>query len=122
MNRTSTPLACLGLVLALGVPSHRLEAPAAPPVVQSLHITILSTMLADAGIGEWGFAALVEVDGRRLLFDTGARPETGLQNARELGIDLSTVVDVIISDGRDGQTVGRSGWPAASELHLARAV
>jgi 7,8-dihydropterin-6-yl-methyl-4-(beta-D-ribofuranosyl)aminobenzene 5'-phosphate synthase len=32
---------------------------------QAVHITILSTMLADAGIGEWGFAALVEVDGRR---------------------------------------------------------
>lgn len=28
------------------------------------------------GIGEWGFAALLEVDGRRLLLDTGERPET----------------------------------------------
>lgn len=65
--------------------------------VRSLHITILSTMLADAGIGEWGFAALVEVDGRRVLFDTGHRPETVLQNARELGIDLSNVTDVVLS-------------------------
>ena len=29
-------------------------------VVESLKVTILSTMLADRGIGEWGFAALVE--------------------------------------------------------------
>ena len=33
-------------------------------------------MLADRGIGEWGFAALVEVDGQRILFDTGNYPET----------------------------------------------
>ena len=42
-------------------------------LVSSLEIKILSTMLADEGFGEWGFAALVEVDGRRILFDTGAK-------------------------------------------------
>jgi metal-dependent hydrolase (beta-lactamase superfamily II) len=51
--------------------------------VQSLRITVLSTMLADRGIGEWGFAALVEADGRRILFDTGARRNTVLTNAKE---------------------------------------
>jgi glyoxylase-like metal-dependent hydrolase (beta-lactamase superfamily II) len=55
-------------------------------------------MLTDFhGVGEWGFAALVEIDGRRLLFDTGARPQTVLDNARELGIDLSGVTDVVLS-------------------------
>ena len=55
-------------------------------------------MLTDrSGVGEWGFSALVETDGRRILFDTGARPETVLQNARELKIDLSDVTDVILS-------------------------
>ena len=60
----------------------------APPAqVQALKITILSTMLADAGIGEWGFSALVEAGDHRVLVDTGARPQTVLQNARELGIE-----------------------------------
>jgi len=54
-------------------------------------------MLADDGIGEWGFAALVEADGRKILFDTGARPNTVLENARELKLDLSDVQDVILS-------------------------
>ncbi|MGH7525386.1 MAG: MBL fold metallo-hydrolase [Gemmatimonadales bacterium] len=55
-------------------------------------------MLTDLdGVGEWGFAALVEVDGRRLLFDTGSRPQTVLDNARELGIDLSDITDVVLS-------------------------
>ena len=54
--------------------------------VRSLRVLVLSTMLADAGIGEWGFSALVEVDGHRILFDTGAHPDTVLKNARELGV------------------------------------
>ena len=70
-------------------------------------MTILSTMLADTkGLGEWGFAALVEADGRRLLFDTGARPETVLNNARELGIDLSGVTDVVLSHHHGDHTGG----------------
>jgi 7,8-dihydropterin-6-yl-methyl-4-(beta-D-ribofuranosyl)aminobenzene 5'-phosphate synthase len=65
--------------------------------VESFRVEILSTMLADKGIGEWGFAALVEVDGERILFDTGRYPDTVLRNAKELGVDLSNVIDVILS-------------------------
>jgi 7,8-dihydropterin-6-yl-methyl-4-(beta-D-ribofuranosyl)aminobenzene 5'-phosphate synthase len=63
-------------------------------------------MLADEGIGEWGFAALVEVDGHRILFDTGARPETVKQNARELKVDLDSVDDVILSHNHDDHVGG----------------
>jgi 7,8-dihydropterin-6-yl-methyl-4-(beta-D-ribofuranosyl)aminobenzene 5'-phosphate synthase len=71
--------------------------PVAGPV-HALKVTVLSTMLTDAaGVGEWGFSALVEAEGKRLLFDTGGRPDTVLNNARELGIDLSGVEDVILS-------------------------
>jgi 7,8-dihydropterin-6-yl-methyl-4-(beta-D-ribofuranosyl)aminobenzene 5'-phosphate synthase len=65
--------------------------------VRSLRIVILSTMLADEGLGEWGFAALVEADGERLLFDTGARPRTVLENAKEMGLDLSGIREVVLS-------------------------
>jgi 7,8-dihydropterin-6-yl-methyl-4-(beta-D-ribofuranosyl)aminobenzene 5'-phosphate synthase len=58
-----------------------------PRRVKALKITVLTTMLTDqAGFGEWGFAALVEVDGRRILFDTGGRSDTLVTNAKELGI------------------------------------
>ena len=64
-------------------------------------------MLADSqGIGEWGFAALVEADGHRLLFDTGARPETVLQNARELGVELTSVPEAILSHHHGDHTGG----------------
>ena len=78
-----------------------------PSVAGSVKVTVLSTMLADTiGIGEWGFAALVEVDGYKLLFDTGERPETVLRNAAEMGIDLSTVTDVVLSHHHGDHTGG----------------
>jgi 7,8-dihydropterin-6-yl-methyl-4-(beta-D-ribofuranosyl)aminobenzene 5'-phosphate synthase len=83
---------------------------AAEPVeggIGSVRLRILSTMLADTkGLGEWGFAALVEADGRRLLFDTGARPATVLANARELGFDLTGVTDVVLSHHHGDHTGG----------------
>jgi 7,8-dihydropterin-6-yl-methyl-4-(beta-D-ribofuranosyl)aminobenzene 5'-phosphate synthase len=74
--------------------------------VRALKVTILSTMLADEGIGEWGFSALVEADGHRVLVDTGFRPETVLQNAKELGIDLSTVTEVVLTHNHDDHVGG----------------
>lgn len=76
-------------------------------VVSNLKITTLSTMLTEfRGVGEWGFAALVEADGHTILFDTGMRPNTVLQNAEELGIDLSTIDTVILSHNHFDHTGG----------------
>ncbi len=74
--------------------------------VQNLKITILSTMLADEGIGEWGFAALVEVDGHRVLVDTGARPDTVLSNVRDLHLDLSDVREIVLTHNHDDHVGG----------------
>lgn len=75
--------------------------------VSSLKVTTLSTMLANLkGIGEWGYSALIEVNGRKILFDTGARPETVLRNAMELELDLSDVTDVFISHNHWDHTGG----------------
>ncbi len=54
-------------------------------------------MLADEGLGEWGFSALVEVDGHPILFDTGYRPDTVLKNAADVKIDLSRVIGLVLS-------------------------
>ena len=85
-------------------------APVGGQRVKSVRITVLSTMLAGnyrrGDTGEWGFAALVEVDGRRLLFDTGAKPETVLENARQLGVELSDVTELIVSHNHGDHTGG----------------
>ena len=75
--------------------------------VKSLKITLLSTMLADKAYwGEWGFSALVEADGHRILFDTGNHPDLVLKNARLLKIDLTTVPVVILSHNHQDHTGG----------------
>jgi len=76
--------------------------------IRALKVTLLSTMLVaePTGIGEWGFSALVEADGHRILLDTGARPETVLQNAHELNIDLSGVREVILTHNHDDHVGG----------------
>lgn len=96
------------LLLSLAASATTVAAqPAAPGhKVATLEIKILSTMLADEGFGEWGFAALVTVDGRRILFDTGAHDDTVQRNLRELGLDLSDVEMVILSHNHDDHTAG----------------
>lgn len=96
-------LTCLMTALAFMLP---VAAEAAPAHVHSLKITTLSTMLADEGLGEWGYAALVEADGHRILFDTGHYPDVVLKNAETLGIDLSTVDTVVISHAHIDHTGG----------------
>lgn len=92
------------LWLALAVP---LAAQSDSHRVRSLRVEVLSTMLtSDDGIGEWGFSALVEADGHRILFDTGARPNTVLNNAKELKVDLTNVTDVILSHNHSDHTGG----------------
>ena len=99
--------------------------------VKRLKVTILSTMLADEGIGEWGFAALVESDGQKILVDTGARRQTVLQNARELKIDLSQVRDVVLTHCDDDHVNGlmtlrdemrKSNPEALSRVHVATGI
>ena len=128
MHRLLRILSILLLLLA-GAPIARSQSE--PGVVESLKVTILSTMLADDGIGEWGFAALVEADGRRILFDTGARPNTVLQNAKELGVDLAGVEEVILSHNHGDHTGGlltlrrelRAEAPGAvSRTHVGRGI
>ncbi len=77
------------------------HAATADPAAQihSLKVTVLSTMLVGqpAGIGEWGFAALVEADGHQVLVDTGSHRDTVALNLKELKIDLSAVHEVILT-------------------------
>src|SRR6266849_5485551 len=125
----------LALLLALShcrAQSAPSSAPTgAPAEVHPLKITILSTMLADEGIGEWGFAALVETDGHKILFDTGARPNTVLENAKELKLDLSDVQDVILSHFHDDHTTGlmtlrhefaKKNPAALSRVHVGKGI
>jgi hypothetical protein len=65
---------------AIGLDTAKAQAPAesvasSAKQIRTLKITVLSTMLVGdiAGLGEWGFSALVDADGHRILVDTGAQ-------------------------------------------------
>lgn len=100
--------------------------------VKNLKVTILSTMLSDYdGVGEWGFSALLEADGRQLLIDTGNHPETVLRNARDLKIDLSQVREVVLTHFHDDHTGGlltlrtelkKRNPSALSQAHVATGI
>jgi 7,8-dihydropterin-6-yl-methyl-4-(beta-D-ribofuranosyl)aminobenzene 5'-phosphate synthase len=46
---------------------------------------------------DWGYAALVEYGGKRILFDTGDDPKILADNARAKGVDLSRLDFVVLS-------------------------
>ena len=115
--------------------THITEAATGDPAAQihSLKITVLSTMLVGeaTGLGEWGFSALVEADGHRILFDTGAHPETVAINARDLKVDLSGIREVILTHNHLDHVAGlltlRREWmkkdPAAmSIVHVSKGI
>lgn len=100
----------LAIILALSLTQLATNAQSIPPQRQVGHlkITILSTMLAQEGIGDWGFGALVECDSTKILFDAGGRKYVVRDNAKELNIDLTLVSSVVLSHGHPDHTAGWS--------------
>jgi 7,8-dihydropterin-6-yl-methyl-4-(beta-D-ribofuranosyl)aminobenzene 5'-phosphate synthase len=71
-----------------------------------VNITTLSENTANLGfIAEWGLSILVEVDGMKILMDTGQSFST-VHNAQLMGIDLSTIDKIVLSHGHVDHTGG----------------
>ncbi len=81
----------------------------------------------------WGFAAVVERGGARLLFDTGPDPKALAHNLGRLGFDPATFDSVVISHDHWDHTGGLAGIlrarpgievhiPASALAHLGRRV
>jgi 7,8-dihydropterin-6-yl-methyl-4-(beta-D-ribofuranosyl)aminobenzene 5'-phosphate synthase len=55
---------------------------------------------------DWGYSALVEYGGKRILFDTGNNPEIFAQNVKAAGVDLRQLDLVVISHRHLDHTAG----------------
>ena len=79
-------------------------ASASPPKPQ---ITILYDAFGkdSAMRKDWGYAALVEYGGKRILFDSGNNPEVLAQNAKAKNTDLSQL-DFVVMSHRHGDHMG----------------
>jgi 7,8-dihydropterin-6-yl-methyl-4-(beta-D-ribofuranosyl)aminobenzene 5'-phosphate synthase len=71
-------------------------------------VTILYDAFSDSKeiIKDWGFSALVEHDGKRILFDTGNNAATFEHNVKAIGVDLSKLDFVVISHRHTDHTTG----------------
>ncbi|MBA7558716.1 hypothetical protein ES708_00323 [subsurface metagenome] len=71
-----------------------------------VRITTLSENTANYGyLAEWGLSILVEVDGARILMDTGLS-FSAVYNAQLIGIDLSAIDLIVLSHGHADHTGG----------------
>lgn len=101
MNRQTRWLAA-AVVACLMTSAIPAEAP------EARRITILYDAFGPQStlVKDWGFAALVEYGGKRILFDTGNNAKIFAQNVKQLGIDLTRLDAVVISHRHGDHTSG----------------
>src|SRR6266480_1683068 len=99
-------VAALAMVLA-GCAATTLPPQAARADSAKAQITILYDAFGkSSGMQkDWGYAALIEYGGKRILFDTGNNGDTLAQNAKAKGIDLSRL-DFVVMSHRHGDHMG----------------
>jgi 7,8-dihydropterin-6-yl-methyl-4-(beta-D-ribofuranosyl)aminobenzene 5'-phosphate synthase len=80
---------------------------AADPAPAGDRITVLYDAFGrdDSMTKDWGFSALVEVGGKRILFDTGNNADIFAHNTRMAGVDL-TKLDFVVISHRHGDHMG----------------
>jgi 7,8-dihydropterin-6-yl-methyl-4-(beta-D-ribofuranosyl)aminobenzene 5'-phosphate synthase len=90
------------VVMAAAAPSMRAAAQSA----NRLTVIVDAFGEAPALKRDWGYAALVEYGGKRILFDTGNDGAGFAANAARLGVDLTRLDAVVISHRHGDHTSG----------------
>ena len=95
------------LVLPLAACAASAPLPSAARDPMKAQITILYDAFGRPSDMEkdWGFAALIEYGGKRILFDTGDNPEILARNAKARAADLSNL-DFVVLSHRHGDHMG----------------
>ena len=95
------------VALLAGCASTASSPPAASADATKAQITVLYDAFGKTSSmqKDWGYAALVEYGGKRILFDTGNNPDILARNARAKGVDL-TRLDFVVMSHRHGDHMG----------------
>ena len=90
--------------LAAAIGSSAASAQSSTPQITVLYDAFgkTSTMTKD-----WGFAALIEYGGKRILFDTGNNAEIFAHNVEVKGVDLTQLDFAIVSHRHGDRTSGQ---------------
>ena len=85
-----------------------------PTAAEPARITVLYDAFGKetATTKDWGYAALVEINGKRILFDTGNDPEILAKNVKAKGVDLTRLDFVVLSHRHGDHIGGFSSCPA----------
>src|SRR3984885_256897 len=108
MTAENRVVSCCAVLLLLIVCAATLCAsPKASAATGNAQITVLYDAFGKAPTmqKDWGYAALVEYGGKRILFDTGNNPEILAQNVKASGVDL-TKLDFVVMSHRHGDHMG----------------
>jgi len=100
-------LATFGSALILTSYAATESRATAAPVPVSPRITVLYDAFGKDSMmtKDWGYAALVEISGKRILFDTGDDPEILAKNTKAKGVDL-TKLDFVVLSHRHSDHIG----------------
>ena len=99
---------CFAAFLVLvGCVAANLEPPKASAASSKAQITVLYDAFGNSSSmqKDWGYAALVELGNKRILFDTGNNPDILAANAKTKNIDLSNL-DFVVMSHRHGDHMG----------------
>lgn len=103
---TPPPLRRAGRVSAVALAALLVPASAA---AAGRIVTLYDAFGATAALEkDWGYSALVDYGGRRILFDTGNDAGIFERNVRRLGVDLRRLDAVVISHRHGDHTTGLS--------------
>ena len=100
-----TSVICSALLLSSYATTSPTSATAGTP-----RITVLYDAFGkDAAMTkDWGYSALVEINGKRILLDTGSDPEIFAKNVKVKGVDLTKLDFVVLSHRHGDHTSGVS--------------
>jgi 7,8-dihydropterin-6-yl-methyl-4-(beta-D-ribofuranosyl)aminobenzene 5'-phosphate synthase len=93
---------------AIAIACGLIMAPVQAGAQQVARVTILYDAFGPPSAlqKDWGFAAVVEYGGRRILFDTGNNAAIFARNVEQLGVDLTRLDAAVISHRHGDHTTG----------------
>src|SRR3954467_10273537 len=101
---------CATFLIAAGLPiliSMAAPARAAAPESKSQTSILYDAFGTDPSMTkDWGFSALLEIAGKRILFDTGNDADIFATNVRAKGVDLKTLDFVVLSHRHSDHMAG----------------
>lgn len=102
---------CLVALVLLTCTAEMLAAPRTSAIPGTVQITVLYDAFGKTASmqKDWGYSALIEYAGKRILFDTGNNPEILEQNAKAKGADLSKL-DFAVLSHRHGDHMGELSY------------